>query len=314
MRIAILGATSQIAKDFLYFIKDQNEYEATLFARRPEAVLYWLESLNLMRRYAVEDFRAFSKSLHFDLLINFIGVGDPARALKIGPAIFNITLEYDQMALNYVRLNKKCRYIFLSSGAVYGGNFESPIDDQSTSVFPINHLGAQNWYGITKMYAEAQHRALANLPIVDLRIFNYFSHTTNIESRSLLADILRSIRDRKIFLTSRKNILRDYIGPNEVAQIIKNISNVSNKNIAIDCYSKAPVDKITILEQMRLDFDLKYKFVEKPTGLTATGNKINYYSTSRRALDLFNYSPEATSLDVVIEQSRRLLSESPRVL
>ena len=37
-----------------------------------------------------------------------------------------ITLQYDQLAIDYINKHPACRYIFMSSGAVYGSNFDEP--------------------------------------------------------------------------------------------------------------------------------------------------------------------------------------------
>jgi hypothetical protein len=43
------------------------------------------------------------------------------------------------------------------------------------------------------MHAEAKHRALFNFSIVDVRVFNYFSHTQDMNARFLITDIVRAI-------------------------------------------------------------------------------------------------------------------------
>jgi nucleoside-diphosphate-sugar epimerase len=227
---------------------------------------------------------------------------------RMGVAILDITYEFDDLALQYLKKNPGCRYIFFSSGAVYGGGFASPADDQICSSFDVNHLGQQDWYGLAKMYSEARHRALSHLQIVDLRVFNYFSYSADIEARFLITDILRSIREGNILQTSKENIFRDYIGPNEISQMIQRVFQSPFRNAAIDCFSLEPVDKISLLARMKTEFGLKYELVEQQTGLVATGSKMHYYSNSRKASDLFGYIPEATSLEVVLEQCRLMLS------
>src|SRR5450830_1025834 len=103
MRIAILGATSQIAKDLVVSLSKKNAHELALFARRPEAVSLWLTNINLSNRYIVANFEAFNPSLPFDAIINFVGVGNPVQTAAMGASIFDVTLKYDEMALNYVR-------------------------------------------------------------------------------------------------------------------------------------------------------------------------------------------------------------------
>lgn len=308
MRIGIIGATSQIARDLIISYSEAADKHLHLFARCPKEVTKWLACAGLVGRYLVDSYAEFGKQ-EFDAVINFVGVGNPARAAKMGASIIDITYEFDSLALNYVQKFPTCRYVFLSSGAAYGGNFSTPADESTTSSFPINKLSPADWYGASKMFAECRHRALPELPIVDLRVFNYFSKSSNIEARFLITDILRSIRDGHVFRTSHENIVRDYIGPKEFMQVIQKILMAPPQNVAIDCFTQAPIDKVSMLEQMRNDFGLRYTLVEHRTGLLATGSKVNYYSKNRKATDVFGYSPDATSLDVVLEESRCLLNK-----
>ena len=103
MRIAILGATSQIAKDLVQSFTSNTNHELALFARRPKVVAQWLAGVGLPDRYAVADFTAFSEDKHFDVILNFVGVGDPAQAAAMGASIFDVTLEFDELALDYIR-------------------------------------------------------------------------------------------------------------------------------------------------------------------------------------------------------------------
>ena len=85
MRIALLGATSQIAKDLVLSISVQSNHELVLYARRPVVVSQWLAGVDLVGRYAVADFTAFSFGDHSDAILNFFGVGNPAQAVAMGP-------------------------------------------------------------------------------------------------------------------------------------------------------------------------------------------------------------------------------------
>ena len=136
-----------------------------LFARRPEAVSKWQVDVGLVGKYAVANFAAFNLEQQFDAILNFVGVGNPAQAATMGASIFDVTLQYDELALSYVRLHPTCRYIFLSSGAAYGASFDSPVDASTRATVSINNLQPQDWYGVAKLHAECRHRSLAHLPM-----------------------------------------------------------------------------------------------------------------------------------------------------
>jgi hypothetical protein len=67
-------------------------------------------------------------------------------------------------------------------------------------------------------------------------------------------------------------------------------------NDVVDSYSKAPIDKPTLLAAMQLQFGLQYELVQATTGVNATGSKPHYYSLNRHA-ENFGYCPLLTSLD-----------------
>jgi nucleoside-diphosphate-sugar epimerase len=307
MRIAILGATSQIAKDLILSFAGNSQHQFVLYARRPQAVTQWLNHVKLAQRYAAADIKALTTHEHFDAILNFVGVGNPAQAAALGASIFDVTQTYDDMVLDYIQQHPVCRYIFISSGAAYGSSFETPVDVNSKAVIDINHLQPQDWYGVAKLHAECRHRSLAQLPIIDIRVFNYFSHTQDIEARFLITDILRAIRDRTVLKTSSDYIMRDYLHPSDLYQLISvMLAAPLGTNTAVDCYSRAPIDKPTLLSNMREKFGLQFEISKESTGVNATGNKPHYYSLNTRAAG-FGYRPVLTSLESILEEATLVL-------
>jgi nucleoside-diphosphate-sugar epimerase len=310
MRIAILGATSQIAKDLVLSFTAQSSHELMLYARRPEVVSQWLTSGGLAGEYAVADFAAFSTDEHFDAILNFVGVGNPAQAAAMGASIFDVTLKYDEMALDYVRQHPNCRYIFLSSGAAYGSSFDEPVGVNTKAVIAINNLQPQDWYAVAKLHAECRHRALAHLPIIDIRVFNYFSHTQDMSARFLVTDILRAIRGKTVLKTSPDYIVRDFLHPSDFYRLADTLLSAPASNTAVDCYSRAPIDKPSLLAAMQEKFGLQYEITQAIASPNATGSKPHYYSLNTRAAD-FGFQPALTSLQGVLQESERVLILHP---
>jgi nucleoside-diphosphate-sugar epimerase len=311
MRIAILGATSQIAKDLVLSFSAQSNHELVLYARRPVVVKQWLASVGLAGRYAVADFTAFSADEHFDALLNFVGVGNPTQTAAMGASIFDVTLKYDEMALGYVRQHPQCRYIFLSSGAAYGSSFDEPVDENTKAVIAINNLQPQDWYAVAKLHAECRHRSLPHLPIVDIRVFNYFSHTQDMSARFLITDILRAICDKTVLKTSADYIVRDYSHPSDFHKLVSALLSAPLENAAADCYSRAPVDKPNLLAAMQEQFGLQYEITQASVSVNATGNKPHYYSLNTRAAD-FGYQPTLTSLEGIVKEMQMILQGGAR--
>jgi nucleoside-diphosphate-sugar epimerase len=225
----------------------------------------------------------------------------------MGVSIFDVTMHYDQMAINYIRKKPSCLYIFMSSGAAYGSKFDSPVDICSTATVAINNFIPREWYSLAKLYAECRHRTLADLSIIDLRIFNYFSHTQDISSRFLITDIISSIIYNTILYTSNSIITRDYIHPTDFYQMIQRIINSSPTNAVVDCYSLSPVKKSEILDSMTEKFGLRYEVVNNNMEFDATGLKPNYYSLNRSA-ENFGYKPSLTSMEGLILETEKILT------
>lgn len=307
MNIAILGATSQIARDLICSFANHGEYQLTLFARGIGAVNNWLSNTKLAICYDVKSYDEFNYKQKFDVIINFVGVGDPVKVVAMGKSIFDTTLHYDNLALSYIQQYSDCRYIFLSSGAVYGSDFAQPVNSNSDAIIPLNCFQPQDWYGMAKLYAECRHRALPQLSIVDVRVFNYFSSTIDISSRFFISDVLRAIQSGDTLVTSKENIVRDYLGPDDFYKLVSLILESPVTNDAIDCYTKAPIDKIALLLNMQKYFGLKYEFQKLPVGVNATGVKLNYFSQNFKA-STFGYSPSFSSLETLNKELGLMIS------
>jgi nucleoside-diphosphate-sugar epimerase len=306
MHIAILGGSSQIAKDLAKSLGVQGRHSLSIYARRPAVVRDWLHG-SAGEHFSVAAFEEFAQTkIKFDAVINFVGAGNPARVMSMGADIYGITSEFDQLALDYITRNPGCQYIFASSGAVYGSDFSVPVNAASHAIVPINNLPPSGWYGIAKLYAECRHRALINYPIVDVRFFNYFSSTQDINDRFLVTDALRAAKDGVKFRTSPENIVRDYMGPQEVLALIGSILSAGPANMAIDGYTKHSVSKFQMLDALREKFGLMYEIDDGAMLLNATGSKNNYFSENRLAHDAFGYMPQRTALEVVLQEAEGL--------
>lgn len=297
MKIAILGATSQIAQDMIKIMLTREEHELSLFSRNKQKIEAWLSEIAQVPKVGNFEYNDFAKVPgQFDAIINFVGVGDPAKALEMGSSIIEITEKYDSLALNYLEENPKCKYIFLSSGAVYGGTFKHAVNKNTPATFPVNRLGQTDWYGIAKLYAETRHRSLSSLSIVDIRVFNYISPSLNIYSRFFITDLLRAVKNNEVFHTTNINIVRDFITDEDFHQLIDCTLKQNNINTSLDCYTKKPCSKLDILDFCKNKYRLEAKVKEIDSIVNATGAKINYYSKNKKASEI-GYKPKFRSIE-----------------
>jgi nucleoside-diphosphate-sugar epimerase len=306
-RIAILGASSGIAGDLILWLVRQAGVTLHLFVRRPKQMLDWLRQHSIGDQAQVESYQTFGEGAKYFAVINFVGVGDPIRALSMGAEILDLTYKFDSLALKYVLRHPSCRYIFTSSGAAYGSRFEAPANEKSHATFPLNELGKIDWYGMAKAYAECRHRAHSELPIVDIRIFNYISETQNLSAGFLVTAAIRAIRDQTVLMTSADRAVRDYLHANDFCALIDAILGAPPQNDVIDCYSNAPIEKTDLLSALQEAFGLRYEVLPFQTQINATGYKPCYYSLNRRASE-FGYKPKYTSLEGIFAAARVMLA------
>lgn len=305
MRLALLGATSQIARDLVASFAHASDHALELFARRPEAVTV-PQGLLDTGRCAVARLADFDPGQVYDAIINFVGVGTPRKTVAMGASILDITQRIDDLALAALGHNPRCCYIFLSSGAAYGSQFDQPASDDTVARFPINRLGEQDWYGIAKFYAECRHRALPELHIVDIRVFNYFSRQQDVDAGYLITDIVKALRAGEPLRTAPTPMVRDYIGPHDFHQLVESILAAPARNTAIDCYSRQPITKQELLALMKQQFGLQYT-VDTSDIVNGTGSKPHYYSISRQAAAL-GYAPRFSSAENLLTEVQALLA------
>jgi len=305
VKIAILGASSQIAKDLITSFALHTDYACTLFVRDRLSMQEWVSAMPCANNYALLNYPEFNHRDHYDVILNFVGIGDPARAQQMGSVIFDVTFQYDRMVLDYLQYNPSTRYIFLSSGAVYGGDFAQPVSADSVAILPLNNLTAANWYAIAKLYAEARHRALFERCITDVRVFNYFSHTQDLSARFLITDLLRALTQGQTFITTAQNIVRDFVTPADFFNLIECIMRAPAANQVVDVYTRAPVDKFTLLQTLQDQYGLDYEVSSSGNSVNATGAKMNYYSLNKAAQQL-GYRAQKTSLEGVLDEIAQL--------
>lgn len=293
VRVALLGATSHIAKGLIaYWIKDNNR-DLLLYARSPERVQEFMTRLEPCRAevFSIEEFG----SKQYDVIVNCVGIGNPQKLRETLKYIFSITTRFDDLILDYLASHPKTLYVNLSSGAAYGTDFSQPVDEQSLSCLNINALKPEEYYGIAKLHSEARHRSMPELSIVDLRIFGYFSRYIHLDEKFLLSEIISCLKSKQTLVTSPINIWRDYLHPLDLVSLIECIITNQPVNAVYDAYSNKHVSKFELLDFFAKTYGLKYLIDESCQVPAVTGQKSRYYSNGRTAREI-GYIPKFTSI------------------
>ncbi len=299
-RFAILGASSQIAGDLARTLANDPGVHLSLFGRVPGALL---QSGVGPARIEALHYEHFPAGV-YDVVMNFVGAGDPVKVAAIGEDIHALTRFYDDMAIAYLRQAPHARYLFMSSGAVYGGPFTTPGDEQ------LHPLGPGEHYARAKRAAEERHRALPDLAIFDIRVFNYFSRSQDLGARFFMSDVVRALKGKETLTANATPMVRDFLHPRDFEAMVRCLASAPPGNAAVDCYTRAPVEKVALLDAFAARFGLHYRIAPTET-VNATGVKPHYYSTNRAAA-AYGYTPTLTSLDGLMMETEALIDPSSR--
>ena len=307
--IAILGATSHIAKGLICnFLKSGNA-ALHLFARDSKRVVDFVASVSAEDKdFSVHEGLLSFPGRAYDVIVNCVGTGTAGKLRGNYSEWFTTTETFDNLILEYLSRNRSdALYVSLSSGAVYGKDFAKPAGQNTAAAIAVNNVTVEDYYSIARLNAEAKHRAFAAYRIVDLRLFSYFSRFIDLTDSYFITDILNCIRRNQTLETSSAEMVRDYLHPDDLYSAIRICMNAAKLNRAFDVISAKPAAKKEILDYFAAEYGLKYRFGESGGKLSATGFKQNYYS-AYSGLSEFGYKPEYTSLETLKAESRAIFS------
>lgn len=290
--IALLGATGYVGRSLARAFARHERRRMVLFTRDPSRFggEAWPEHVSF------EPLTAFHAD-RFDLIINSIGAGDPARVKEMGADILDVTDLWDRRVLD--TMQREARYVFLSSGAIYGTGFTAPANADSELRIPVNDLGRLPPYVLSKLIAEFRHRQMPERHILDLRLFAHADPSIPEHAEFFLAELARSVRHRTSFTTHREDFIRDYTGAEEMRALISAWEAADAPHGPADVYSLAPVSKSALLEAASRRFNLEINW-DGEINASPTGTK-SVYASQFKAGAKFGYAPWRSALDVALE-------------
>ena len=139
LKIAILGASGHIGRNFMFYFSKKESNELFLFTRDEKNLKNTIKEFSFDIPFFVKNYSEFEK-LKYDLIINCIGISDPETINSNKIPNLQITEYYDNKILEYLKKNTSTFYIFISSGAAYGKEFLNPVNDSTFTYFDINNL------------------------------------------------------------------------------------------------------------------------------------------------------------------------------
>lgn len=276
-----------------------------LYARRPDWMRDWLAARGLESR--VFDISAFSAG-DFEVIVNAIGNGAPGRIKAAGADILKTTERFDRMCLDYLERCVDCAYIFLSTGRVYGADYEraqmlDPVP------FSPDQFATNEFYPLAKRKAELRHRDLVQRRIADIRIFGYVSDELGLRDDFLVSQILRALVNEEVFVTTSRDFARDYIGPADLISLIDRLLEARVPNNAYDVYSARPTMKFEMLDALARNCGLRYT-VDQTRAPAAEPEHCPDTISRQTAAQKIGYVPNRTSLESVLDVAEAICRDS----
>ena len=159
-------------------------------------------------------------------------------------------------------------------------------------------MHVSDFYAVAKLASELKHRAHDNLPIVDLRLFSFFSAQVDVsESFFLLSQLVACVRSGEVFITSPDDIVRDYVTPEMVSHVLFFLLQRPPENTAYDLQSAWPVTKFDLLTYFKETWGLRTAITDEEPQ-SPTGKKHAYYSCRTTLADM-GCAPKYTSLEAI---------------
>lgn len=252
MKILVIGSEGFIGNNLINFFSKNNEVFGTDIINIEKNNYYNLSSLNT-------DYNNIFNSNIFDLCINASGNGSVPISLS------NPLFDFELNTLNTIKIlesiriyNPDCKYINLSSAAVYGNPIALPINE-------LQDLKPLSPYGWHKMYSEnicKEYFNLYNIKTINLRIFSVYGENLK---KQLFWDLYQKclISKDEIELFGTGDETRDFIYIDDlilaIYKVIQNAEFIGNSiNIASGIEIKIKEAARIFLNELNPKLNIKF--------------------------------------------------------
>jgi UDP-glucose 4-epimerase len=210
MKILVVGSKGFIGSHcFEYFSTRAEVWGCDVFTDYNEIDFFLVDSFGA-------DYHTIFQSQRFDVCVNCSGAASVPDSLKAPLRDFELNVQNVVRLLESIRIyNPSCKFISLSSAAVYGNPDKLPIAE-TQRLNPISPYGFHKWQAeqICSEYAK-----FFNLRTCSLRIFSAFGPRLK---KQLLWDVFKKTRDTsrlELFGTGEES--RDYIFIDDIIRAIE---------------------------------------------------------------------------------------------
>ena len=306
--IAILGATSHIAKGIILNYIKENDVELHLYVRNIRKIKKFISCwcVRCMGFIEIKDDFQDLFSNEYVAIINCVGVGTENKLSGDYFKYFEVTEFFDNLILNYLKINSDAIYINISSGIVYGDSDREGCEGEKSTI-SLSDARAREFCIVSNINSELKHRSFSDFNIVDLRVFSYFSRFADLREPYFVNQLVSAVIDQSIFVTNRYDMVRDYVHPDDLYQAVVLCINKKYINNAFDLYSLNSITKMKVIDLFveKYGVDVEY---DGDIPISGTGAK-DIYCSSNEKLSGIGYVPTKSSIDVLFGESFEMVRE-----
>jgi UDP-glucose 4-epimerase len=212
MKVLVIGSKGFIGAhvaEYFSLLPDTEVFECDVMVDYEKVNYFLIDATN-------SDYQNVFQNNPFDVCINCSGAASVPDSIKNPFRDFTLNTYNVVKMLDAIRTNQPgCKFINLSSAAVYGNPSELPVHEK----LPLNPISP---YGIHKMQAEQVCQTYSNfynIPTCSLRIFSAYG---NGLKKQLFWDLYRKAKNSDaIEMFGTGNETRDFIHVDDVVRAIQ---------------------------------------------------------------------------------------------
>jgi len=296
MKILIIGSQGFIGSHIYDFFAENYEvWGADVVENKSQKNYFQLDKQHTTFEHLFEKHT-------FDVCINASGNGSVPISINLPVFDFELNVTNTIKILDAIRThNPGCKYVNMSSAAVYGNPAEIPVKE-SAALKPLSPYG---WH---KLYAEQvckEYYYLYNLPTINLRLFSVYGEHLK---KQLFWDIYqKALRSKEIELFGSGNETRDFIYIKDLMTAIncivqKGLFNGESVNVASGIETTIKDAAKIFCREIDPAIQIKFNNIVKP------GDPLNW-KADIYTLCSFGYQPKH-SVDEGLKYTVKWLKES----
>ena len=246
INLFLTGGTGFFGKSILSMLKRgfYSEYKLTILSRNPQKFLLEnQEFCDLEINYVQGDVRDFRfPTGHFDCILH---AGTPAMEMPPGVER-DIILKGTEHTLDFARHCGATKFMFVSSGAVYG--VQPPEMENISESFPCN---PNTEYGIAKL--EAEHMCMASgIYTIIPRCFAFIGPYLNRNIHFAIGNFIRdALKGKEIVINGDGRPFRSYMFADDLVAWLMTMLENGENGIPYNVGSDEPISILSLAERVK---------------------------------------------------------------